>query len=136
MHSLRAIPPRVVNPNPSYIDPELESAEFVFVRKDFTRSPFERHYFGPFKVAFKSDKFFTLVQNGALNNVSINRLKTAHLPLFCSDDQSEISDVQTPLNMPSSSANLHSEICSNSAEPVFRTSRIGRIIRPPAILDL
>ena len=58
----------------------------VFVRKDASRSPLERTYFGPFKVIYKADKHFTLLQNGVLNNVSINRLKTAHLPLFHADD--------------------------------------------------
>ena len=47
-------------------------------------------YFGLFKVTYKTDlkmtfKYFTLLQNGALNNVSINRLKSTHLPLLDTD---------------------------------------------------
>ena len=81
IHSLRAIPPRLVTSNASFIDQQLHNADYVFVRKEASRSPLERTYFGPFKVIYKANKYITLLQNGVLNNVSINRLKT-HTYLF------------------------------------------------------
>ena len=65
--------------------------------KDASRSPFDRRnkikktYFGPFKVIYKADKYFTLLQNGVLNNVPINRLKTADLPLYHTDESLQSS---------------------------------------------
>ena len=70
-----------------------------FVRKDALRSPLERTYFGPFKVIYKADKYFTLQQNGVLDNVSINRIKTAHLPLFQADDSSQSSTCEATENV-------------------------------------
>ena len=64
IHSLRAIPLRLVTSNASFIDPQLHNADCVFVRRDASRSPLERTYFGPFKVIYKADKYFTLIQNG------------------------------------------------------------------------
>ena len=78
---LRPVPPRPVAESSSYVDPALQQAKYVFVRNDATRPPLTKVYFDPFKVVYKTDKYFTLLQNGNFNKVSINRLKTAHLHL-------------------------------------------------------
>ena len=88
IHSLRPVTPRPVTGVQSYIDPALRQADFVFVRIDATRPPLSKVYSGPFKVVFRADKYFTILQNGVFNNVSIDRLKTAHLPLFRELDDS------------------------------------------------
>ena len=138
IHSLRAIPPRSVTSNASFIDPQPHNADFVFVRKDASRSPSERTYFGPFKVIYKADKYFTLLQNRVLNNVSINRLKTAHLPRFHRDDSLESSTCEATENVYLSSDGSFSSQSPQppDVDPVFRCSRMGRVIRPPPILDL
>ena len=98
----------------------------------------EKTYFGPFKVIYKADKYFTLLQNGVLNNVSINRLKTAHLPLFHADDSLQSSTCEATENVPLSSDDLSSLRSPQlpDLDPVFRRSRVGRVIRSPAILDV
>ena len=84
-----------------------------------------------------------MLQNGVqylINNVSINRLKTAHLPLFHADDSLQSSTCEGT----ESAENVHlSSDDSYSLQPqlpdlhpVFRRSRVGRVIRLPAILDL
>ena len=65
----------------SFVDPALQQAEYALVRDDATKPPLTKVYFGLFKVVHKTDKYFTLLQNSNFNNVSIDRLKTAHLPL-------------------------------------------------------
>ena len=79
--SLHSVPPKPVADSSLYVDPALQQADYVFVRNDATRPPLTKVYFGPFKVVYKTDKYFTLLQNGSFNNVSVDRLKTAHLPL-------------------------------------------------------
>ena len=61
IYSLCTIPPRFVTSNASFIDQQLYNADYVFVRKDASRSPLERTYFGPFKVIYKAYKYFTFV---------------------------------------------------------------------------
>ena len=131
----------LVTSNASFIDPQLLNADYVFVRKHALRSLLERTYYGPFKVFYKADKYFTLLQNGVLNNVSINRLKTAHLLLFHADDSLRSSTSEATKS--TENVRLSSDDSSSSQSPqlpdsvpVFRRSRVGRVIRPPAILDL
>ena len=76
--SLHSVLPRPVADSSSYIDSALQQAEYVFVRNDATRPSLTKVYFGPFKVVYKTDKYFILLQNGNFNNVSNDRLKTAH----------------------------------------------------------
>ena len=108
------------------------------MQKDASRSPLERTYFGPFKVIYKADKYFTLFQNGVLNNVSINRIKTAHLPLFHADDSLQSSTCEATENVYLSFDDASSSPSPQLPEldPVFRRIRMGRVIRTPAILDL
>ena len=144
LHSLRPTPPRPVLSQSSYIDPLLHSAKFVFVRKDASRAPLERVYTGPYKVIYRSDKYFTLLQHGSLNNVSINRLKTANLPLHCDDgsvrstQQEDVSIKFDEMSTTSSAdrAPLPLVHASPSDEMPIRKTRLGRVVRPPAILDL
>ena len=111
------------------------------MRKDASRSPLERTYFGPFKVICKADKYFTLLQNGVLKNVSINRLKTAPLPLFQTDESLQSSTCEATESTENDQLSSDDSSSSQSPQlphldPVFRRSRVGRLIRPPAILDL
>ena len=55
------------------------------MQKDASQSPLERTYFGSFKVIQKADKYFALLQNGVLSNISVNCLKIVHLPYFHTD---------------------------------------------------
>ena len=152
--SLRPVPPRPVADS-SYVDPALQQAEYVFVRNDATRPPLTKVYFGPFKVVYRTDKYFTLLQNGNFNNVSIDRLKTAHLPLTSEnneplpDDPSIIQFDNTNLGdsirlrFPSTDDDsllpFNDNLISKETPPqenIFKRTRHGRVIRPPVKLDL
>ena len=92
--SLRPVPSRPVVDSSS-VDPALQQADYVFVRNDSTRPPLTKVYFVPFRVGYKTDKYFTLLQNGSFNNVSIDRLKTARLPLKSENNEPLPDDLST-----------------------------------------
>ena len=46
---------------------------------DSVRKPLQPPYTGPYKVIARKDKYFTIVVNGKEQNISIDRLKPAHL---------------------------------------------------------
>jgi cleavage and polyadenylation specificity factor subunit 1 len=63
----------------SYMDPKLETATHVFVRIDAVRTPLQAPYQGPFQILEKRAKFFKININGRIDNVSVDRLKAAHV---------------------------------------------------------
>ena len=149
------VPPRPVADSSSYVDPALQQAEYVFVRDDATRPPLTKVHFGPFKVVYRTDKYFTFLQNGNFNNVLIDRLKTAHLPLTSEnneplpDDQPTIQfdntnlDDSFRLRFPSTdddsllpTNNNHISTETPLHENIFKRTRHGRVIGPPVKLDL
>ena len=63
----------------SHLPADLGSTGFVYVRHGpTTQGPLGRPYTGPFRVISKNDKFFTVNHDGREENVTVNRLKTAH----------------------------------------------------------
>ena len=72
------------------------------------------------------------------NNVSIDRLKTAHLPLHSDENIADSSTTDDSFELPLSSADTSTSFApaSSSDEEPLRMTRRGRIVRPPAILDL
>jgi len=65
----------------SSVPPELHSSQYVFVRRDSHRSPFQRPYEGPFKVVESGNKVFKINMGGRTETISIDRLKPAHLDI-------------------------------------------------------
>ena len=103
--------------------------------------PRKKTYFGPFNVIHKTDKYFTLLQNGVLNNVSINRLKTAHLPLFYTNKSlqpptRETTEFTENVHLSSDDSSFSQSPELPDLDPIFRRSLMGHVIRSPAILDL
>lgn len=62
-----------------FIHPALENCTHVFVRNDTIRKPLQAPYDGPYRVANRTPKTFTLVINGKHSTVSKDRLKPAFL---------------------------------------------------------
>ena len=103
---------------------------------------------------YRTDKYFTLLQNENFNNVSIDRLKTAHLPLT-SENNEPLPDNQTPIQFDNtnlentfrlrfpltddgsllSSNDNHISKETPPQENIFKRTRHGRVIRPPVKLD-
>ncbi|BHF66791.1 hypothetical protein SprV_0200981300 [Sparganum proliferum] len=77
MTHLRATPPRAPT-SKSYIDPNLLTCSFVFVRVDSVRRPLQQPYDGPFRVLSSTDKHFTIDRGGRTDVVSVDRLKAAY----------------------------------------------------------
>ena len=63
----------------THIPKDLNTCDFVFIRRDCHRTPFQQPYDGPFRVLHRSDKFFTIDLGGTPDTVSIDRLKVARL---------------------------------------------------------
>ena len=61
----------------SFVPAALQSAGFVFVRRDAHRSPLQPPYDGPFRVLDRGTKGFTLDLGGRRELVSVDRLKPA-----------------------------------------------------------
>lgn len=79
MQKLRAQPPRKQQPHKAHISSELASGTHAFVRRDTLRKPLQRPYDGPFLILRRADKYYTLDMNGRQEQVSLDRLKPAHL---------------------------------------------------------
>jgi len=71
---------KAASTRPCYIPEALRSADYVYVRRDAHTGPLQRPYDGPFKVIDKARKYFTILINGRIDTVSIDRLKAAHGP--------------------------------------------------------
>ena len=65
----------------SFIPQDLQHSQFVFVRRDAHRSPVQCPYEGPFKVITAGQKSFTIDRGGKIDNISVDRLKPAHVDL-------------------------------------------------------
>ena len=77
--SVRAPPPVWHKNQRFYVDSRLYSANYCFTRKNGKKSLFELPYKGPYKIISRNDKFFTLDLRDRVDNVSIDRLKSAYI---------------------------------------------------------
>ena len=59
----------------------LKRSQFLFVRRDAHRTPFQCPYEGPFKVMQAGDKIFTIDRGGQKEFISVDRLKPAFVDL-------------------------------------------------------
>nr|VZI27511.1 unnamed protein product [Spirometra erinaceieuropaei] len=78
MRNLRATPPRA-SPANSFIPPDLDKCDFVWVRHDAVRRPLQTHYDGPYKVLRRSGKDVVIDRNGKTDTVSIDRVKPDYI---------------------------------------------------------
>ena len=63
----------------SYVDPQLYQCRHVFRRNDAVRPPLHPMYDGPFKVLYRTQKYFEVLQNCNEYTVSVDRLKSCKL---------------------------------------------------------
>ena len=79
LSSVSASPPVWHRNQRFYVDPRLYFAKYCFIRNDGKKSLFELSYKGSYKIISRNDKFFTLDLGDRVDNVSIDRYKSAHV---------------------------------------------------------
>ena len=79
MEALRPTAPRRANNECAYIPSALSDATHVFVRHDAVKPPLACPYDGPYRVAARTNKTITVERGSRLDEVSIDRVKPAHL---------------------------------------------------------
>ena len=77
MHNVPAIKTRPCTRD-SYLDPHLQTCTHVLVKNE-TKRGLQPVYNGPFQILARNAKFFKIQQNRRATNVSIDRLKAAHI---------------------------------------------------------
>ena len=60
-------------------DPQLNHCRHVFIRNDAVRSPLHPTYDSPFKVLYRTPKYFKVLKNCKGYTVSVDKLKAANL---------------------------------------------------------
>ena len=53
----------------------LTTCDFIFIRNDAHRSPFQKVYDGPYRVIERKDKYFVVEKNGKKDSITVDRLK-------------------------------------------------------------
>ena len=62
-----------------YVPNSLTSAKFVFIRREFKKTPLQTPYDGPYEVLARHDKYFTLRMGTKEETVTVDRLKPAYI---------------------------------------------------------
>ena len=130
MKTLSAIPVEYHGQQGAHLPSSLKTASHVYLRHDAHRKPLSRPYDGPFKVISRSEKYYSILKNGASYNVSIDRLK----PAFLSENKEKKTDHHTK-DSQSPSASVVPSFLSEADFPPL-TTRSGRVSRPPDRLSL
>lgn len=94
------------NKQVTFIHPDLQQCEHVFVRVDAVKKPLQPAYDGPYPVLIRNSKMFTIQLPGRKAVISIDRLKPAYI-------------LQEP-----------EETTTSDTHDVRRT-RSGRVVKPP-----
>jgi cleavage and polyadenylation specificity factor subunit 1 len=97
----------------AHLPTNLSATGYVYVRRDAHCRPLQRPYSGPYGIIHAHDKYFTLNIDGKHVNVSVDRLKTAHVVL-----------------PPDTVANKRT-VTHESHHSGTQTTRSGRFIREP-----
>ena len=127
MKNLSAVPVEYHGQQVPHLPPSLKAASHVYLRHDAHRKPLSRPYDGPFKVISRSEKYYSILKNGASYNVSVDRLKPAFTSESREKKTNDTKSSQSPSVVPS--------FLSDADFPPL-TTRSGRVSRPPDRLSL
>ncbi|VDM05693.1 unnamed protein product [Schistocephalus solidus] len=124
-----------------FVQDDLKSAPFVFIRHDAVRKPLCSFYDGPYKVLQRMDKYYVIQKSEKTDTVSIDRLKPAYLecilpPVAPSNSSSPSPPIQ-PMSVPStqpSHSTTPPTLFATPSSPQRTSSRSGRHINFPANL--
>ncbi|GBN81465.1 Transposon Ty3-I Gag-Pol polyprotein [Araneus ventricosus] len=121
---METVGPRTTRRNSSrhiFVNKDLENCSHVFQRIDRVKKQLESPYEGPFPVIERKDKFFTINIKGKNVNVSLDRLKPAH-----------ILDEDNP--KATTTDHIKLQTSDNKPDLTQKQSRTGRTIRLPVRL--
>ena len=122
MQSQQFIPTGSHGSPKSYMPRDLHQASHVYVRRDSYRRPLTRPYTGPFQVLSRTNKHFTVVIDGQLKEISVDRLKPARLDIASYQETTQHN--QLP------------QLPAANTTPLLpqqpTTTNSGRVIRQPA----
>lgn len=82
-----------------FIQKSLQTSSHVFVRNDTVRSALQPPYDGPYEVIERTEKYYVVKLNNRTSKISIDRLKSAFLPIE-PDDEQPFTTPSTPRNLP------------------------------------
>ena len=102
LNSLRPTEPRHFSSRKAYMERALEGCIHVFIQNTPNKPPLAPTYNGPFRVLRKHTKYFTIDLVSRIDNVSIDRIKAAHLI-------QPVSDL-TPTNQPQPDVNEECDV--------------------------
>ena len=123
-HTLQDLkpPPNRPRNNKTHLPKELQTSTHVFIRRDAARKPLQPPYDGPFKVISRTAKHFKVDLGTRTDNISIDRLKCAHL---------DTDIIATPTIMPRDNHSTTSTTTTTETLPIVRKTRSGRHVHFP-----
>ncbi|GFT99373.1 hypothetical protein TNCV_1221691 [Trichonephila clavipes] len=77
--ALQPIPTSAHSNSSMFVPTKLKSCSHVFLRIDSVQPPLSQNYTGPHKVIRRTDKVFTILINGKMKTVSIDRVKPTYV---------------------------------------------------------
>ena len=119
--------PTTTNAN---IPQSLSTATHAFVRHDAVRKPLQPPYDGPYPIIKRTDK-----PKGRTDNISIDRLKPAHLDTTLDLDTSGCPRPQTHTTSPIPQPRSRNPPSPAPMTTTTRTNRSGRHVRFPTYLS-
>lgn len=137
-HSSRAI----------FVHPDLRNSEFIFIRNDAVRKPFQPTYNGPYRVIKRGDKVYVIQVNDKQMSISVDRLKPAYL---LNGDRESVPQRSTSYSVPLEQGTDGRTVPSNTIVPQRgltnhvprddgtpgthgdepKTTRSGRVVKKP-----
>lgn len=141
MAHLRPAPTNHHAAPPVHVPQALEHVTHVLVRNDTVKAPLTKPYDGPFAVLAKHPKWFTLQVGNKHKNVTIDRLKPAHLPqnfrpLGPAHDPMDDDEDDFPLDLLPRGVPLEEEEDFHDAVQEFPVEQERFPVDPPHMDDL
>lgn len=117
-----------------FVHSDLNNCTHVFLRNDTVRKPLTPAYNGPFRVLSRNNKVFNILLANRESSVSIDRCKPAYiLEEQVNEPDTIITDTSDDMSRSVSvEKNISCKDNVNRSElPITRTTRSGRVVRPP-----
>ncbi|XP_071506124.1 uncharacterized protein, partial [Diadema antillarum] len=126
MSQFTPTPPRSQHTT-THVPTDLHTCSYVFVRVDRVRKPLQQPYDGPYKVLRRNVRHYTLEINGKKEQVSVDRLKVAHVESSSAPDDVVVprDTTRSPLESPPATSTA-SDTPAAKSDPPVRQTRSGR----------